>query len=81
MNSGVGSTGSWIHVSRCYPLEPHDDLQAVEDVIDASEDRHVIPAGTICKFLGMDNDGDVILREGRHQSVIFLQDLDKLSLQ
>jgi len=74
----------------CWPLDPcvkmlstgtTRHLQAVEDVVGASEDRHVIPAGTMCKFFGMDSDGDVILREGSHQRVIFLRDLDKLSLQ
>ena len=57
------------------------NLVVMEDVIDSSEDRNVISTGTICKYLGMDSDGDVIIQTGVRKRIIFLEDLDKLSLR
>ena len=65
------SEGRWVHASECYPLEPLDRLEVMLDVIDSSENRNVISAGTIRKYIGMDGDGDIIIQIGRRKRGIF----------
>ena len=64
------SAGRWIHVSRCFLLEAEDNLEVMEDVVDSSQERHV-----------MDEDVDAIVRIGLRQSVILVEYLEKLTLQ
>ena len=58
---------------------------ATDEIVDATETRRLIKAGTICRFRGFDHDGDVLLTyesAGRRVStVIYIADLHHLSLE
>ena len=80
------STGFWVGTDRCYKLEPGDSVTAMKEIIDATEARREIPRGTKCIFTGWDPDGDVMLEfeaaPGRRaEMVVFVEELDKLSLE
>ena len=81
------TVGFWVSTDRCYKLEVGDNLVATASIMDATEDKKVIPAGVRCKFFGFDSDGDVLLGlldQGTPRPlrrVIFHEDLDSLSLE
>ena len=72
--------GMWIAVDRCEKLEIGDWLTATSKIVDASEGRHVIPQGERVRFGGFDLDGDVIVKHGLRELMVFYEDMDQLSL-
>ena len=75
------ATGRWVGTDLCHLLEVGDHLMATADIEDSSHERRIIPAGSVCSFIGQDEDGDLILKSGQQQFVIFAQDLDHLSMR
>ena len=72
--------GMWIAVDRCVKLEIGDWLTATSKIIDASEGRHVRPQREKVRFGGFDLDGDVIVKHGLRELMVFYKDMDQLSL-
>ena len=77
---GRRESGRWVSSDACARLEVNDRLDVLEDIEDAMENSSLISKGTKCKFLGWDYDGDVAIFVNGARHIIFMQDLDKLSL-
>jgi hypothetical protein len=60
-NANVRGAGRWVCSADCYKLELGDTIVATASMTDASEDRNKIDAGTICRFRGFDEDGDLLI--------------------
>ena len=79
-NQNQWSTGRWVRTDCCHLLESGDKLQATADIEDSSEMRRTIRARSVCRFIGQDGDGDIIVNTGNQLLTIFAEDLEKLSL-
>ena len=79
------STGMWVRTDRLHKLDYQDSLLVIADLVDATEAKNVIKKGSVCTFLGWDDDGDalVCLRIGgvTLSTVIFAADFEKLTLR
>ena len=74
-------TGWWDMEGACIKLEVDDILEAKIDTEDCFEPRQLIPRGSLCRYLGRDNDGDVeIALFGHQRLVLFLEELDNMVL-
>jgi len=73
-------TGRWVRSDRVCKLEAGEDVRAICDIRDSYE-QYFIPEGTRCKFVGRDEDDDIILVVGGKRLVVFAEDVDKLTLQ
>ena len=85
-NRHLHGVGRWVCSADCYKLEPGDKIVATANVIDASENRNKITAGTLCRFCGFDEDGDFLIcigagRMKNRRLTIFREELLKFSLQ
>ena len=76
-------TGRWVGTDECFKLEHGDVLVASGNIVDATENKNVIPAGTRCIYIGRDGDGDVLLMVGtpRARRIIFKEDIHRLTLK
>ena len=75
--------GHWVKTDGCYKLEDGEVLKATAIIVDATERKNEIPAGTCCRYIGRDDDGDVVLNVGTlgAERVIFKEDLFRLTRQ
>ena len=82
-DESIWQNGRWVGTDQCHKLEVGDRLMATSDIIDATDNRRLIPEGTISRFRGHDSDGDVLITIGgtKIKTVIFYEDLTKLSLE
>jgi len=80
-NRNLRTTGRWVRTDHCHVLETDDELKATANIEDSSEERRLIPIGSLCRFIGQDDDGDVVIRCGCQRFIIFADDLEHFSLQ
>ena len=78
---GKWSTGRWVRTDWCHKLEVDDYLTATADFVDSSDAMVPIPKGTCCRYVGRDEDQDVVIQIGLRRLVVFAQDLHNLSLR
>ena len=75
-DTSVFENGHWHLKCSLLKLEIFDNLEVYrEGLVEALEGGQTIPKGTKCQFWGFDEDGDVMLRVGYHDTVISFQDL------
>ena len=79
------STGRWASTADCHLLERGDKLRAMADLEDATEKRVHMKKGSIYRFGGFDEDGDLLLEAGIGRSmlrlIVFIQDLQHFRLE
>ena len=75
-------TGRWVPTDLCFKLEVGDRLVVNDEIVDATENRRLIPKDTKCKYIGRDEDGDILIAIGKNKTkIIFKEDVDKLTLK
>lgn len=62
-------SGQCFYTDNFYKLEQHDILESTDEIIAATQDERRILRGARCRFLGFDDDGDVILQHGWHRFI------------
>ena len=65
----------------CAKLEAKDQLEAIDQVMDAMDPPRLIPKGAACSFIRNDSDGDHILWWDDERRIGFKHDLDAFSLR
>ena len=79
------TAGQWVSYARLCLLEIGDNLVCTKEVEAATEDRLVIPNGTVCRFAGLDDEDDVLLdirsANGYSRRIVFFEDFRWFSLQ
>ena len=66
--------GHWRHFSELVPLDIGGGICPSRDVVVATTDEHVIPAGSPCIFGGFDDSNDILMTCSGRQRIIFSED-------
>ena len=69
--------GRWVRTDYAHKLEVNDEMEAVRDFRDATEESRLITKGTICIFRGWGANGDALVACGRRSTVALVHEFEE----